>query len=181
VTSLATQFKKGNEFWKLAPPPPLNPPRIFADARVLWDNAVAFFEWCEATPRERVELVKYQGSASEHTVPLKRPYTKKRFCEFCGVSQRYFDTAQKELEAKRERGQATDSETAVLETIRRIYDIIENEQIEGALVGTYSANLTARLNGLADNTNVTSNQPILRVSVDNEETAALLQELEDLL
>lgn len=172
-------FVKGNKLWKLRTN--AHKPRIFSDAAVLWAEACAYFDWCDRNPRERTELVKYQGVAYEQAVPLGRMYTVAGLCVYLGVSGMYLNTAKKELQAKQDKGVITESETAVLETIERIFAVVETEQIEGAAVQLYSPNFIARLNGLSDNTNVTSNQPIVHVSVEDKETAEMLADLDKLL
>jgi len=170
----------GNQLWRLRTKHGRD--RIFGDADVLWGEACKYFDWCDRHPWERVELVKYQGYATETEVPLGRPYSMDGLTVYLGVSESYFRTAKSELRAKIEKGKASPAEVSLLETIERIEQTVRSQQIEGAMVGVFSASLTARLNGLSDNVNLSNgNEAIVRVTVRDQETADYLDELEDLL
>lgn len=169
----------GNQLWKLRTKHGRD--RLFGDAALLWDEACKYFDWADRHPREKVELVKYKGAASEAEVPLGRMYSMHELTAYLGVSGSYFRTAKGELREKIEKGKATVAEVELLETIERIEGIIQAEQISGAAVGIYATQLVNRLNGLSDNVNVTNNQPVVKVSVRDAETDGYLAELDDLL
>jgi len=50
--------------------------------------------------------------------------------------------------------------------VARIRDEIRQDQVEGGLVGAYNPNLTARLNGIKDHTENTSNHNVQLLSID---------------
>ncbi|MCC8089120.1 MAG: DNA-packaging protein [Rikenellaceae bacterium] len=169
----------GNQLWKLRTKHGRD--RLFGDAALLWDEACKYFDWADRHPREKVELVKYKGEASEAEVPLGRMYSMHELTVYLGVSGSYFRTAKGELREKIEKGKATAAEVELLETIERIEGVIQADQISGAAVGIYATQLVNRLNGLSDNVNVTNNQPVVKVSVRDAETDGYLAELDDLL
>lgn len=169
----------GNQLWKLRTKHGRD--RLFGDAALLWDEACKYFDWADRHPREKVELVKYKGEASEAEVPLGRMYSMHELTVYLGVSGSYFRTAKGELREKIEKSKATAAEVELLETIERIEGVIQADQISGAAVGIYATQLVNRLNGLSDNVNVTNNQPVVKVSVRDAETDGYLAELDDLL
>ena len=170
----------GNQLWKLRTKHGRD--RLFGDAAVLWDEACKYFDWADRHPREKTELVKYKGEASEAEVPLGRMYSMHELTVYLGVSGSYFRTAKGELREKIEKGKATAAEVELLETIERIEGVIQADQISGAAVGIYAPQLVSRLNGLSDNVNVSnSGEAVVRVTVRDQETAANMDELEELL
>lgn len=169
----------GNQFWKLRSKHGRD--RLFGDASLLWKEACRYFEWADRTPRERVELVKYKGEASEVGVPVGHMYSMHELTVYLGVSGGYFRMAKRELREKIEKGKAKPSEVELLETMERIEGVIQAEQIGGAAVGLYAPQLVNRLNGLTDNVNVTNGRPVVKVSVRDAETEAYLQKLDDAL
>lgn len=169
----------GKQLWRLRTKHGRN--KIFSDAALLWDEACKYFDWCDRHPRPSVELVKYKGDYEEAEIPLLRMYSMHGLTCYLGVSGGYFRAAKANLREKIDKGKATAAEVELLEMIERIEQTIQAEQIEGAAVGQYAPQLVNRLNGLSDNVNVTSNQPVVRVSVRDAETDGYLTELEDLL
>lgn len=169
----------GSKLWKLKSKN--GRPRLFSDAALLWEEACRYFDWADRHPRYRVELVKYRGDATEAEVPLGHMYSMHEFTVFLGVAGSYFRTAKGELREKIERGTASPSEVAVLETIERIEAVIQAEQIAGAAVGQYSPHIVNRLNGLTDTVNVKGDRPVVKVAVRDAETGEQLQQLDDVL
>lgn len=168
-----------NTFWKLRKVHGRS--RIFDNAEELLTKANEYFTWCDANPWRKVELVKHQGTAKQENVPLGRPYSIDGFCSFLGVSSAYIRTAKKELTEKKETENITPEEAELLDTIELIEQFIRNQQIEGATVGVFSASIVARVFGLADKQDITNNQPIVSVSVRDEETAKNMAKLNNVL
>lgn len=170
----------GNQFWRLRTKHGRD--KLFSDAETLWREACLYFDWCDRHPLKKAELVKYKGAYEEAGVTLARAYTMDGLTRYLGVSGSYFRTAKSRLREKIERGGAAVSETRLLETIELIEQTVRTQQIEGAAAGIFSAGLVARLNGLAENTNVTNaGEAVLRVTVRDQETADNLAILDELL
>ncbi len=170
----------GSCFWKLRAKSGRD--KIFGDAEVLLKEAEAYFEWCDGHPWYRAELVKYRGVADEVGVTMRRPYTMEGLTRYLGVSGGYFRAAKANLREKIDRGRASAQEIELLEAIERVELIVRTQQLEGAMLGVFSPNLVARLNGIAERTQVeNSGGAVLRVSVRDKETEGVLKELEDIL
>ncbi len=171
----------GNQFWRLRTVHGRE--KIFGgDGTTLWEEACAYFEWCDRHPWERVELVKYQGTAEEHDLPLGRPYSMDGLTIYLGVSGGYFRAAKANLKDKIESGRATEDERALMDTIDRIETTVRTQQLEGAYVGVFNPGIVARVNGIADNINQNNTgDAVIRVSVRDQKTAEDMNALDDLL
>lgn len=170
----------GNQFWKLRTKHGRD--KLFGDAALLLEEAYKYFDWCDRHPREKIELVKYKGMYEEAEVPIGRPYSMDGLTVYLGVSGSYFRTAKRQLSDKVEAGKATTADIEILEAIERIEQIVRTQQIEGAAVGIFSPNLIARLNGLADKQDITSQgAAVMKVTVRDQKTNDCLNELNDLL
>lgn len=170
----------GNKFWKLRTKHGRD--KLFSDSVTLTGEAFSYFDWCDRHPWEKTELVKYQGYASEAEVPLGRPYTMDGLTYYLGVSGAYFRAAKSNLKDKIERQKATPEEVELLEAIYLIEQVIRTQNIEGAAVGVFSANLVARIHNIAENVNSNNTgDAVLRVTVRDQTTADNLAALDDLL
>lgn len=101
-------------------------------------------------------------------VPTERPLTLVGFCVFADIVENTF----REYERHDE----------FLRVTTRARTVFANSQIEGALIGAYNPNIVARLQGLADRQDVTTNgkelnqAPAVTFTVD-EAAAAIIQSI----
>ena len=66
----------------------------------------------------------------------------------------------------------------MLEAIEVIEAITQTQNVEGAAVGKFAANLVARLHNIADNVNQnTAGDSVIRITVRDDETAENLSKL----
>lgn len=171
----------GNQFWKLRSVHGRT--AIFGgDGTTLRLEACLFFDWCDRNPWKRDELVKFQGMADNYTTDLGRPYTMDGLTVYLNVAGSYFRTAKDRLIEKIEAKRNTEDEVLLLETIEWIEAVVRTQQYEGAMLGVFNPNFTARMNGMADNVNQhTTSDPVIRVNVKDQQTADDLDALNDLL
>lgn len=169
----------GNQFWKLRTTHGKD--KIFGDPETLMGEALLYFDWCDRNPMHRVELVKYEGSASEVKVPLGRPYTMDGLTVYLGVTGGYFRAAKGHIKGKIEAGKASETDRALLETMETIEQICREQNVSGAAVGLFKEGLIARIHGIADKVENHNTSPIVQVVVRDQATADRLTELEDLL
>lgn len=105
----------------------------------LWQLFEAYKKEVKDNPRIKVEYVGRDGE-TRHT-PIERPLTLDGFYAFGyekGVTlHHYFDNPEGAYDEYRG-------------IITRVRSFVKSEQIDGAMVGHYNSNLTARLNGLTD-------------------------------
>lgn len=117
-----------------------------------------YVEWAKKHP-----LSINKVSAGEIiAVPTERPLTLFGFCVFADIVENTF----REYERQEE----------FLSVTTRARTAFANSQIEGALVGAYNPNIVARLQGLADRQDVTTNgkdiQQVPAISFTVDEAAA---------
>lgn len=156
--------------------------RPFYDAETLWLNACQYFRWCDLNEWQKVEICKYKGDVTEYEVPHVRPYTVSGLTAYLGVATSFFKDAEKELKEKVDEGKAEAYEIDLYNVICLINQTILSQQLEGAMIGAFNPTIVARLNGLTDNINVNNpTTPVVRVTVENEETRKNLELLEDII
>lgn len=173
-------FPRGNQLWQLRTL--IGREKLFADGPTLWAEACQYFAWCDANPWMRPELVKHQGMADEYSIPLGRPYSLSGLGVYLGISQNYFHSCKAHLKGKVEKGNATDADVSIIETIEMIEQVVRTQNVEGAMLNVYNANFTARMHGIADTVNNNgTGDAILRITVRDKETAENLDKLENLL
>lgn len=134
------------------------PPK-FKTALELAQVADDYFKECDANPIE-ISAKKTVGQeqsakngskakASEYKETVPTPYTIEDFCDFANINGWTSFKSAKQYQSE---------EFSTI--IRAIEQRIRGQQIRGSLVGLYNANLTARINGLAENMNLDTNVPI---------------------
>lgn len=141
-----------------------------------------YFNWCDRTPWERVELVKHLGTWAEAGVPLGRPYSIDELCTYLGVSDSYFRNYKKQLKDRIAEGRGLPEDEDRLAAMEFVETHIRAQQIGGAVVGVFKESIIAKLQGLHETVNnVNTNETVLRVTVRDPETAQNLNELDSLL
>jgi hypothetical protein len=118
--------------------------KYIATPELLWELFTEYREQVKSNPRKKVEYVGKDGKRVE--TPIERPLSLDGFYCFGydkGVTiHNYFDNPEG----------AYDEYQGITTRIRKE---VRAEQVDGAMVGQYNSNLTARLNGLTDKSEVT--------------------------
>lgn len=132
---------------------PLGRPPKYDTPEKLWKKFTSYCDWCDNNPIDlpsRMNVEKGSQNdlrkAQKGTVQARRPYVLYGFLVWAGI------TNWTEFK-KRETNQSDD----FLRVIRAIEETIKSQQVSGAMVGLYNSNLTARLNGINDATDITTN------------------------
>lgn len=126
----------------------LGRPPKFENAAELLDKLVEYCEYCDANPirmddRRKMRKSNKNGDTSElGNITVSRPYTLDGFCLYAGIFSTW---SQFKSNAKRREDWA-DFEIV----INACEQVIRDQQITGAMIGSYSERLTARLNGISD-------------------------------
>jgi hypothetical protein len=117
---------------------------IFKTPGLLLEKAYEYFNWCDENPWKIKEAIK-SGAATGTIIdiPTQRPYTIENLCVYLGINKDTFSEYSKR-----------DDFSVVTTHVR---EIIEANQLEGAIVGAYNPNIIARKLGLTEKTDVTSN------------------------
>ena len=133
---------------------PLNPKLYTPEG--LWEEACKYFDWANKNPWHKIEQTKQpqrlpqnydkakHGSISAFLkqvvkIPVQRPYTIEGLCNFLNISVDTF------LNYSNKAGYET-----YFGVSARIREVINNQQLEGGLVGAFDSGIVARKLGLAD-------------------------------
>lgn len=128
---------KGNQFWNLRCKHGRD--KLFAAPELLWEAACDYFQWCDDNPWKAVKTKKKGKSSEKEESVTQRPYTLSGFLSYCGVNAGYWS------DFKQSKGFEDFSEI-----VSRIENVIETQQLEGAIVGAFNPNIIARKLGLAE-------------------------------
>lgn len=127
---------KGNQYWKLRNSHGRS--KLFATPEPLWETTCGYFEYCDSHPWKTIKTkTKGQKTETEETV-TQYPYTLGGLMSFMNVSRSYW---------RKFRASANEDYFTI---ITRIENIIQTQQLEGALVGAFNPNIVARVLGLAN-------------------------------
>jgi len=135
------RFTTGNRFWEARSSHGRNPKFETADA--LEDAISQYFEWNEANPRYKDQLVTFQGSATHEPVAQMRAMTIGAMCMFIGVDHSTW------IEWKTSRSDFS-------KVMGWAESVIYRQKFEGASADLLNPNIIARDLGLADKKEHTS-------------------------
>ena len=131
-------------------PNPLGKPPKYKKPQDLWNKFQEYIQWVDSNPIEMPERASFFGTKKEVVrqgqmkTKVARPYTLYGFLAFAGIMNW--------TEFKRPEFRHQEN---YLRVIYAIENTVKAQQIDGALVGIYNSNLTARLNGISEKTEVT--------------------------
>jgi hypothetical protein len=149
---------KNNQFWKLRSRHGRN--KLFASPKLMLKAAEEYFNWCDNNPWLKMEQLKKPYCIEKGKkkvwvtlaeIPTQRPYTLSGFGLYCHASESYIKNFQLSLEGKEDK--LSKDFLAVISIIR---ETIDTQQLEGATVGAFNANIISRKLGLAEKQDVTS-------------------------
>lgn len=122
-------------------------PPIVKSAKHLSDLFAEYVEFAQQHPIELPQtIVKGNNRTEGRGGKVERPLTLQGFMAFVGLGYTWTDFKSH----YKEKGEDFSA------VITRIETSVRSQQIEGGLAGVYNSNLTARLNGLTDKQDVTS-------------------------
>lgn len=151
---------KGNQFWKLRSKHGRD--KLFETPELLLQSAYEYFEWCDNNPLVKTETTRTEKGFIEKEIPTPRPYTKDAFYLYIGCS----DTWLKEFKKT--------CNNDFLRVIEEIEKTITSNQLVGASVGMYNANIIARLIGLKEQTESTN------VNINKNETELTPEQIKEI-
>jgi hypothetical protein len=149
---------KNNKFWKQRSRHGRE--KLFVTPKLLLQAAEEYFAWCDNNPWMKIEQLKrpfekiVKGKKTLITtaeLPTQRPYTLSGFGLFCYASEKYLQEFERSLNSKSD--PASQDFLAVITCIR---ETISTQQLEGATVGAFNANIIARKLGLTDKKDITT-------------------------
>lgn len=137
-------FEKGNQLWKLRAKHGRD--ALFTDPKLLWESACEYFDICDndETWNTTKTSTNEKGAYSE-VKTSKRPYTRGGLFLYLDCSETWLTNFKKECSDD------------FLRVIKGIETIIDTQQIEGAMIGAFNSNLVARIQGIKEQTDLTTN------------------------
>jgi len=160
---------KGNQFWKLRSKHGRD--SLFKTPELLWEAAAEYFEWCNNNPIESSVKTSSTNGFSDVVKTHQRPFTKQGLFFYLQCSTNWLSEFRKTCS------------NDFLEVIEAIEQTIENQQVEHAMVGVFNSNLVARLNGIKEQTDVTTNGETVNsgtiVNIGKETIQKINKTLED--
>ncbi len=134
------RFLKGNRFWEARSSHGAKPK--FENPEDLWSACVEYFNWVDANPLYKDQLVTFQGAATHEPVAQMRAMTLMGMCLFLDVSIQQWNDWRK-------------SRPDLFEVISRAEAVIYQQKFSGAAADLLNANIIARELGLADKSELT--------------------------
>lgn len=145
---------KGNQFWRNRSKHGRD--KLFATPTLLLEAAYEYFAWCDANPWKKIEQLKRPfeqkvGKSNRKKLitttelPTQRPYTLSGLMLYCDASESWLRTFK-----------VTCKDQDFLAVITHIEEVIATQQLEGATVGAFNANIIARKLGLTDKKDITT-------------------------
>lgn len=135
---------KNNKFWEFRSKHGRD--KLFASAKILWDEACAYFKWCEDNPLYESKAFAFQGEITMATLPKMRALTMSGLCFYLGCNEAYFRQFKASL---------PEDEQDFSTVIGQIEQTIYNQKFQGAAADLLNANIIARELGLRDNMGLT--------------------------
>lgn len=135
--SVATQFKPGNQLWRLSH----LKTQHFHSADELWQAACDYFDWADSNPLREQVAAQFQGAYVKDFVEKMRPYTIDGMCAFLGIGRdRFYDWEKSEILAP---------------AIARIRTVMYEQKFSGAAAGLLNPVIIARDLGLKEQSETT--------------------------
>lgn len=137
--------------WQWAPSPVGGRPTKLKSATEFWDKCCQYFKWIDDNPwqvknanQSNVAYHEDMRNAMSQYVQLKqRAYTLYGLCAFIGINSKWADFKK-----------SYSNKAGFPEVFARVEAIVAAQQIDGAMIHQFDPSLVARLNGIADKTEV---------------------------
>lgn len=129
------RFTTGNRWWEARSSHGANPK--FENAELLQDACLQYFDWNEANPLYKDQLVTFQGCASHEPVAQMRAMTIGALCMFIDIGQDTWIAWR-------------NTRSDLSKVISWAESVIYRQKFEGASADLLNANIIARDLGLAD-------------------------------
>ena len=131
------RFSPGNKEWLKRRN---NNPKLWTTPEKFLKDCYRYFDWCDKNPFLIERMVTGGNRATEvGNEKQSRPYSLVGLCVYLGITYQTF--------LNYETGEAWSD---YFEVVTHVRNIVEDNQVSGAIAGIYNANIVARLLGLAD-------------------------------
>lgn len=162
-------FEKGNEWWRQRSKHGRD--KLFNTPELLLEAAYEYFKNCDDNPwvktkKSQFDKGEFSGDSTEET-PIQKPYTRSGLFLYLECSESWLREFKKT---------ATPD---FLRVIEHIENIIDTQQLEGATVGVFNANIIARVLGLKERVDQTTNGHDITLPLTPEQAKKIADELDN--
>lgn len=141
----------GNQFWKARAT--CGREKLFSSAKVLWEAACEYFQWCEDNPLYEDKVSFYQGVPSHDPVEKMRAMTISGLCLFLDIEQQTLNN----YESKK-------GYEEFFGVVKKIKEVIYDQKFTGAAADLLNSNIIARDLGLADKRDIKEEKKIIDIT-----------------
>jgi hypothetical protein len=121
----------------------------------LWEMALTYFQWCDASPIYKPELIRAGLEAgSVFSTPIPRPYTISGLCLHTGITRDWLYDIAKNKDAQEWYMVAT-----------KIIEIIYTQKLEYAITGVFNPVIAAKELGLGNDRTSDQGSPVINIEV----------------
>lgn len=130
-------------------------PRIFETPEDLEKTFNEYLEFMKTQTWKKQEFIK-SGEFAGKIIELEtqRPLTMESFCLFANINSKYLYQLNEDTKQK------------FSNIVTRIHETLREQKVSGAMVGAYNSNLVARLEGITDKHDITSNGDSISLNVN---------------
>jgi len=153
---------KNNEYWKIAKENgKIGRNKVYTPEE-LTDKINEWIEITQNSVWEKEDFIK-SGPAAGEKVYLKTatPFLIQDLCLFLGVNRNYFTQLSESIKDKKD----NDSKDFSC-IISHVEQLITNQKLQGATIGAYNPMIIARIEGLKEKQDITSNDDSISLSVN---------------
>jgi hypothetical protein len=126
------------------------------EARDLWEHALLYFQWCDANPIQKPELLRSGVDSGKVVyVPIPRPYLLSGLCIHLGLTKEYMYGVAKS-EVKNE----------FYFVANKLLEIIHTQKLEYTYAGVYSPVVAAKELGLHNMPSPEKENPVININVE---------------
>jgi hypothetical protein len=137
-------FGNGNQLWKLRAKHGRD--ALFATPELLMESALEYFQHCDNDISWNTTKYSESEKGTYNEVKYtKRPYTRGGLFLYLKCSESWLREFKKTCSVD------------FLRVIEEIETIIDTQQVEGAMIGAFNSNLVARIQGIKEQTDLTTN------------------------
>jgi hypothetical protein len=136
----------GNQFWKLRSRHGRS--KIFANAALMWESCLEYFQWCHDNPLIEHRVAQYQGGTVDVSVKKMRAMTVEGLSRHFGANSKYLHQFEQELDLETQEGKDFAS------VIADAKDVMRQQKFEGAAADMLNPTIIARDLSLRDRAEV---------------------------
>lgn len=149
---MAAERKTTNQHWEVI----ANGVNVRIDtARDLWENSLLYFQWCDANPIQKPEMIRSGADVGEtYTIPMPRAYTVTGLCLHVGITRDYLYTVSNQKE-----------KNEFFFIANKILEIIYTQKLEMTYAGVFSPVIASKELGLANEQKANPQTPVINIEV----------------